>query len=137
MASISGFGPIGGGAPLDKFKGVPGGAQQPAAESNPQVGTDGLDVNFQQAPAAERSTVSAPAPKTSQPQQSAPTETRPSVPVTLTMDDGLFGTNSIGDNSASEKIGLSAFTNGLGSTKLVGLSGNTLADLSPLRQQQQ
>jgi hypothetical protein len=140
MASISGFGPIGGGTPLDKFKSVPGGVQQPAAESNPQVGSDGLDVNFHQAPAAERNTAPAPSAETVQTQETRePAErsvTRNSVPVTLTMDDGLFGVNSIGENAASEKIGLSAFTNGLGSTKLIGLSGNTLADLSPLRQQQ-
>lgn len=144
MASIYGVGSVGG-ASFGSIGGVTprvsGGVQQPTAETNPQVGTDGLDVNFQPAPTAETASISAPAAETSQPQETRqPAEravTRSSVPVTLTMDDGLFGINSIGDNSASEKIGLSAFTNGLGSTKLVGLSGNTLADLSPLRQQQQ
>lgn len=138
MASISGFGNIGGATPPDRFKGVPSGVQKAEAESNPQVGNDGLDVNFHQPAAPERTTLSSPAQETPQKAEVRPQERaeRSSVPVTLSMDDGLFGINSIGDNAASEKIGLSAFTNGLGSTKLIGLSGNILADANLFRQQQ-
>lgn len=135
MASISGFGNIGG-IP-EGIKRNPGVAKK-EAEVNPQVGSDALSINFQADPGlAPRETKQA-APTPAQSPSAAPAETarpqaRPSVPVNLSMEDGLFGIQSVGSSAASDKIGLSSFTNGLGSTQIMSISGRVLADANPMR----
>ncbi len=135
MASISGFGNIGG-IP-EGIKRNPGVAKK-EAEVNPQVGSDALSINFQADPGLASLETKQAAPAPAQRPSAAPAETarpqaRPSVPVNLSMEDGLFGIQSVGSSAASDKIGLSSFTNGLGSTQIMSISGRVLADANPMR----
>ena len=136
MASISGFGNVGG---PEGYK-RPSGVSKQEADSNPQVGSDGFvstdfsnyvdnaEARVCEPPKAEQAAV-----------QSAPAkvegQTRNSVPVTLSMD-GMVGLNAIGDAGKSERVGLGAFTNGLGSTHFTGLSGRVLAGNNPFSSQE-
>jgi hypothetical protein len=115
-------------------------SKQEADNSNPQVGSDGFtSTDFSKY-------VDNPVDRVCEPpqaQQAASTATpvkgnsapRSSVPVTLSMD-GAVGLNAVGDAGKSEKIGLSAFTNGLGSPQIVGLSGRVLAGANPFSSQE-
>ena len=129
MASISGFGNVGG---PEGYK-RPSGVSKKEADSNPQVGTDGF-VSSHVPTRADKQEVAAqqPVAEKAPAQKQAAVPTRNAVPVTLSMD-GVVGINDLGK---SESVGLSAFTNGLGSNTIVGLSGKVLAGANPFSSHQ-
>lgn len=143
MATISGFGGI---TPPDRSKSNTG-PKQTEANVDPQVGTDGVEFQFKASPEAPAAWYDSKSKTLNYSASEKPNElvelrerahvttpSSPSVPVTLTMDDGLFGVSSISNNASADKVGLGAFTNGLGSTSLIGLSGRELASLDPRKQ---
>jgi len=123
MATIHGFGNVQG---PDNFKRSPG-VSNKQTEANPQVGSDGFVGSVpQETKTPETKGLPSAAPAAESRAGEAPS--RSNVPITLSMDQGV---GAIGLSSAADKISSTPFTNGLGSTTLVGLSGRVLAGGNP------
>lgn len=130
MASISGFGNVGGNE-VYKRASTPNRSE---VDSNPQVGSDGFVASGATVPSEEKlvreQATAEPAPGPSPRNHDLPVRGGPGVPITLSMEDA-GGISAIGLGSGTDKVGLGAFTNGLGSNQIVGLSGRVLAGGSP------
>lgn len=123
MASIHGFGNVQG---PDNYKRTPG-TNNKQTDVNPQVGADGFSGSVPFEAKTPEATVLPAAPPAA-PSRSSEAPSRSSVPITLSMESGI---GAIGLGSGPDKIGSSPFTNGIGSTTLVGLSGKVLAGGNP------
>lgn len=122
MASISGFGNVGGSEGYKR----PSGVSRQDSDTNPQVGSDGFVASGLGAPSEEKVVLEQPKATEAPRGAETPVRTANNVPITLAMDEA-HGINSINAGAGSDKIGLGAFTNGLGSNQIVGLSGRVLA----------
>jgi hypothetical protein len=144
MAMIQGPGQFSNNQPVGNHTGIHRAQPAKAEEqnTNPQVGEDGLVLSAA-SPTAERS------PETVTTQTGAPVakpERETSAPVRDTRPqpqefEGAFlvggigagAMNSITSTSSTSSVSEFAFTNGLGSTKILSMSGRVLADASPFK----
>lgn len=142
MAMIQGPGSFGNNQPVGGPKRSR--EQAPQSEQGTELHVeDGLVLSGSQAPAQEESRVelqpqsnpaetpnSARAPQTA-PERRGPQEFEGAFLVGAGVSAGSLG--AVGVSNSSAGVSESVFTNGLNSTKLIGISGNVLADASPFR----
>lgn len=142
MAMIQGPGQFNNNQPVGNTKRAGQPAKAEEQSTNPQVGEDGLVLSGT-APAAERSpeTVStqteAPAARPERETPSGIRDTRPQPQefegAFLVGGMGAASMNAISSTASTGGVSEFAFTNGLGSTKILSMSGRVLADASPFK----